>query len=558
MAYVVTARSWRPQVFADLVGQEHISRTLTNAIKADRVAHAFLFTGLRGVGKTTAARILAKALNCEKGPTPEPCNKCTNCSEITEGRSVDVLEIDGASNTGVDDVREIIENVRYQPAKSTYKIYIIDEVHMLSNSAFNALLKTLEEPPPHVKFVFATTDPQKLPATVQSRCQRYDFRRIPLGLVVERLRAIAKKQKLKISDQVLFTLAREGEGSMRDAQSLLDQISAGAEGAISDEDALAALGIADRSVVYEIGAAIVDRDPTRALEALDGVHRLGCDMRRLTRDLLEHFRNLTVAHVSRGKLLPELPDEEIETVRAQAKSFQPTDADRCFRLLLQTDDEVARSAYPKLVLEMSVLKLASLEPLVPVDDLLRRIEALGSQSGAAARPAVSRAKQAAPSGRSKASPRGGAPSAAAQESAGAAEATVAIGAEGWNGLLEFAAAKSPALGSHLATCTRAELGDKLLELEVQEGFRANYLKDPGHLTSIEALAGEFFGRPIRVVVRELARAESQAEDKGREPSAAERADAVMQHPTVKAAMDILDGELAEVRQRKARKRGGKQ
>ena len=209
MSYLVSARRWRPQTFEDLVGQEHVSRTLANAIRAGRVAHAFLFTGVRGVGKTTAARVLAKALNCEKGPTPTPCNACTNCEEITAGRSVDVLEIDGASNTGVDDVREIIENVRYQAAKSRFKVYIVDEVHMLSNSAFNALLKTLEEPPAHVKFIFATTDPHKLPATVQSRCQRYDFHRIPLRLVTERLRRIVEAEKVKISDRALFMIARE-------------------------------------------------------------------------------------------------------------------------------------------------------------------------------------------------------------------------------------------------------------------------------------------------------------------------------------------------------------
>ncbi len=367
---------------------------------------------------------------------------------------------------------------------------------MLSNSAFNALLKTLEEPPPHVKFIFATTDPHKLPATVQSRCQRYDFRRIPLGLIVERLRTIADEQKLEVSDKVLFTLAREGEGSMRDAQSLLDQITAGAEGVVSDEDALAALGIADRSVVYEIGDAIIERNPTRALEALDNVHRLGCDMRRLTRDLLEHFRNLTVTHVTGGKLLPDLPDGEVETLREQARAFEAADADRCFRLLLQSDEEVGRSAYPKLVLEMAVLRLATLEPLVPVADLLRRLESLDGR--AAGRPGGDAQSAAAPRRReqpAKRSPRGGAPSAAASVAPVAPPVSVPGaglgGAEAWPGLLAFVQQKSPALGSHLATCTRAELGDKVLELEAPEGFRANYLKDLAHVAAIEELAAEF-------------------------------------------------------------------
>jgi DNA polymerase III subunit gamma/tau len=602
MTYVVTARRWRPQVFADLVGQEHISRTLSNAIRANRVAHAFLFTGLRGVGKTTAARILAKALNCEQGPSPEPCNACTNCREITEGRSVDVLEIDGASNTGVDDVREIIENVRYRPAKSAYKIYIIDEVHMLSNNAFNALLKTLEEPPPHVKFVFATTDPQKLPATVQSRCQRYDFRRIPLGLVVERLRTIADEQELKISDRILFTLAREGEGSMRDAQSLLDQIAAGADGAVSDEDALAALGIADRSVVYEVGAAIIARDAPRALEALDGVHRLGCDMRRLTRDLLEHFRNLTVAHVSDGKLLPELPVEEVETLRDQARGIAPADADRCFRVLLQTDDEVGRSAYPKLVLEMALLRLASMEPLVPVDELLQRLETLAGNAGraggasgggsvraatAAPRGAAARAPSGARTG-SRPSPRGGAPADAAdvddasdaaaepavdldalfasgardggvrpagQPGAAAAGAEL-IGAAAWSGFCEFVRQKAPPLAAHLAACHGGALRDDVLDIEAPAGFRANYLQDATRSADMEELAAEFFGRRVRARVSVRARAEEEAAAAAGEPSQSERAATAMRHPAVRAALEILDGELAEVRQRRPREGGG--
>src|SRR5262245_13187627 len=250
MAYLVSARRWRPQTFEDLIGQEHVARTLGNAIRSDRVAHAFLFTGVRGVGKTTAARILAKALNCERGPTPTPCNVCVNCLEITAGNAVDVLEIDGASNTGVDDVREIIDNVRYQPAKSRFKIYIIDEVHMLSTSAFNALLKTLEEPPPHVKFIFATTDPHKVPHTIHSRCQRYDFKRIPLRLIVERLAHIVRSDGIEVSERALFLVAREAEGSMRDAQSMLDQVIAFAGKKVRDEDVADALGLADRSGLY--------------------------------------------------------------------------------------------------------------------------------------------------------------------------------------------------------------------------------------------------------------------------------------------------------------------
>ena len=587
MTYVVSARRWRPQVFADLVGQDHISRTLSNAIRADRVAHAFLFTGLRGVGKTTAARILAKALNCEKGPTAEPCNECSNCTEITEGRSVDVLEIDGASNTGVDDVREIIDNVRYQPAKSGHKIYIIDEVHMLSNNAFNALLKTLEEPPAHVKFVFATTDPQKLPATVQSRCQRYDFRRIPLSLVVERLREIADDQKVSVSDKVLFTVAREGEGSMRDAQSLLDQIVAGADGAVSDEDALTALGVADRSAVFDIAGGVIGKDARRVVEVLDSLHRLGCDMRRLSRDLLEHFRDLAVVHVSDGKLVPELPDEDLQVLREQARGIAPRDADRCFRLLLQTDEEVSRASSPKLVLEMAVLRLAAQEPLVPVDELVRRIESLAAGKGGASgagtigggggpvpgqRPGARRSAPGNNTPRTRRSETSALssdsattlPSPQVDSSSGfpeelpgdAPEDSVLPGVRdsgSWEGYCAFAGQRVPTLASHLATCDGGELEGNVLTIHAVEGFRANYLSDSERCAQLQELASEFFGRRVRVHIK--TRSRDRLEPGEAKPSQADRAEAAMNHPIVRAAMDILGGEVAEVRERRSRQRG---
>jgi DNA polymerase-3 subunit gamma/tau len=567
MSYLVSARRWRPQRFEDLIGQEHISRTLANAIRAERVAHAFLFTGLRGVGKTTAARVLAKALNCEKGPAPEPCNECGNCQEITEGRSVDVLEIDGASNTGVDDVREIIENVRYQAANSRFKIYIIDEVHMLSNSAFNALLKTLEEPPPHVKFIFATTDPQKLPATVQSRCQRYDFRRIPLRQIVDRLRAIADEEKIGIGDKVLYTLAREAEGSMRDAQSLLDQITAGASGEVKDEDALAALGIADRKVILDLGEAIIERRAAGALETLDAVYRQGCDVRRLTRDLLEHFRDLAVAQVSDGALLPDGPDEDRAAVVEHAGRLALADADRAFRLLLQTDDEVNRSPYPKLVLEMALIKVATMEPLVPVGDLLCRLEELegrtrsgGAAGGGAAGGGGRRPPPARRSAEERERPavpvRSAAPVAAETAGSGAGATDQAASAEvpgepqgdgSWAGFVTFVAELRPTLGVHIATCRAGEIGERKIEIEAPRGFRADYLGRRDHLNEVEELAQRFFGRNVRVAVSACDMNGAAAEPA---PSSAELADGAMRDPAVRAAIDILGGELAEVRQRR--------
>jgi DNA polymerase-3 subunit gamma/tau len=557
MAYLVSARRWRPQTFEDLIGQEHVARTLGNAIRAGRVAHAFLFTGVRGVGKTTVARILAKALNCERGPTPTPCNVCVNCQEITTGSAVDVLEIDGASNTGVDDVREIIENVRYQAAKSRFKIYIIDEVHMLSTSAFNALLKTLEEPPAHVKFIFATTDPHKLPPTVQSRCQRYDFRRIALRQVVERLRQIAQAEKIEISDAALFMLAREGEGSMRDAQSLLDQVLAGAGGTVRDEDVLDTLGLADRRVIAALADAVIARDGAAVLEPLDEAYRRGCDMRRFTRDLLEHFRNLAVAKVSGGALLPDVADEEAAALREQAQRIAAEDCDRAFRILLETDEEVAKAPYPKLVLEMALLRLAALPPLVPVDELLQRLSDLETRTrGGSAAP---RSTPTPPPTRSAAagsdSTRPATPAAVTGKAAPRPPAQSAPAADGqsWEAFVAFTRGERPTLAEHLAKCALTRLGGQDVAIEAPRGFRADYLSRRDHLAQIEELAARFYGRPMRVQVSASDAATAGSSEAPR-ATAAELTSAAMQDPAVQAAVSILGGEIAEVRERRPRRR----
>ena len=560
MTYLVSARRWRPQTFDDLVGQEHVARTLSNAIRAGRVAHAFLFTGVRGVGKTTAARVLAKALNCERGPTPTPCNECTNCKEITAGSAVDVLEIDGASNTGVDDVREIIENVRYQAAKSRFKIYIIDEVHMLSNSAFNALLKTLEEPPPHVKFIFATTDPHKLPATVQSRCQRYDFRRIPLRQVVARLRQIVDADKVAISDRALYTIAREGEGSMRDAQSLLDQVLAGAEGKVADEAVLDTLGLADRAVIAALADAVIDRDPARVLGPLDDAYQRGCDLRRFTRDLLEHFRNLAVAKVSNGAVLPDVADDEAAALRAQATRAAAADCDRAFHVLLEADEEVSRTPYPKLVLEMALLKLATLPALLPVDDLLQRLSDLEARlRGGSAPRAAGGASSAGPRTSAAPAPSSAAPprsTAAPVSAAGTTPASAPPSSGRWEDFLAFAHTERPTLADHLAKCTVRQLDDRGATLAVPRGFRFDYLSRRDHLSLIEELAGRFFGRPLRVQVEIGDAGNGSAPAEPPRASTAELTSAAMENPAVKAAVQILGGEVAEVRERRPRRREG--
>jgi DNA polymerase III subunit gamma/tau len=377
MSYLVLARKWRPQVFEDVVGQRPITQTLQNAISQNRVAHGFLFAGARGVGKTSTARILAKALNCETGPRINPCNQCKTCQEISAGTALDVIEIDGASNRGIDEIRELKENIRYTPAKSRYKIYIIDEVHMLTREAFNALLKTLEEPPPHILFVFATTEPHKIPATILSRCQRYDFKRIPLREIIECLKRIIESEKVHISQRGLLSIAQESEGSLRDAQSLLDQVISYGGKDIRDEDITEVLGLIDRKILYDTIEAIANRDPERCMEMVEHVYHYGYDLQHYCRELLQYLRNLILIKVSQHpEGLLELPEEELGILKRQAERFQSDQLDHLFNLLLKGEGEVTQSTFPRTMLEMALIRMATLRPILPIDEILKKLEVL--------------------------------------------------------------------------------------------------------------------------------------------------------------------------------------
>ena len=360
MDYQVSARKYRPGTFDDVIGQPHVVQTLVNSINTKRIAQAYLFSGTRGVGKTTVARILAKALNCERGPTGTPCGACSNCLEIAQGVSVDVMEIDGASNTSVDDVREIRENVKFAAFHGKYRIYIIDEVHMLSNSAFNALLKTLEEPPPHVVFIFATTEIHKIPATILSRCQHYNFRRIPRTEIVERLRHVMSQDQIVIEERSLMALARASEGSMRDGLSLLDQAVAFGGKTILHTDLEALLGAVPQELVRAMIQAITAQESAAALHVLAQVLDQGHDLRAYCAEVVEYIRNLLVvtvvtsSHKQQG--LIEASAEDLAQMADDAKTFSPESLQELFTIFTQAEDSLRLSAHPRFVLETAAVR----------------------------------------------------------------------------------------------------------------------------------------------------------------------------------------------------------
>ena len=395
--YQVVARRYRPQTFADLVGQTHVAQALAGAINSHRVGHAYLFTGARGVGKTSTARILAKALNCASGPTPTPCNACDMCQGIASGDDVDVLEIDGASNRGIDEMRELRQNVNMRPSRARYKIYIIDEVHMLTREAFNALLKTLEEPPEHVKFIFCTTEAEKIPVTILSRCQRFDFAGIPSRSIAERLRQIAARERFEVDEAAIDLLARRAAGSMRDGQSLLEQLLAVGEGRLSLADVHRLLGTADDSRVLDLVERLANRDPAGALEVLDAAVSEGVDVGQLIEQLFGAWRDMMVAAVGgRDDLLTHTPVERRGGLPEAAQALGLETILAALAIVEQTLARLRFSTHPRLLAEMALVRIAHLEQLEDLASLVRAVESGEAGVPTSPQPVVQGARPLAP------------------------------------------------------------------------------------------------------------------------------------------------------------------
>ena len=562
MAYQVLARKWRPKTFDEVVGQGTVMRTLKNALGSGRIGHAFLLSGARGVGKTTTARILAKALNCSKseGPTPEPCGLCASCLEIATGNSLDVQEIDGATHNGVEQVRELRESARYNPARDRFKIWIIDEVHMLSTGAFNALLKTLEEPPPRVKFIFATTEYHKIPDTILSRCQQYDFRLIPARELVTHLRQVADGEGITVSDDTLARLARTAEGSARDALSLFDQVLSFSGQTVRDEDVSALLGLIDRELLLAASRAVAAGDSLAALELVERLSDYGADYRNFTRELILHFREILLVKVAPGEhgLIAQLVPEESERLQPVAAALSEEDLLRIFEVLAKAETDLRLAQDPRVTLEMALLKIVQMQRLLPFADLVARVERMAS--GVAASPAEAAAPPR-PVVRPEPPPAPARVAVPPPPAPVVAPAAVAVAvAEGADAILQAMVAQAqtrPSLAQPLRSArAREDAGVLVLEFPSDISAFADL-----HADEYRDLARKASGRPLKIkIVAASAASAAAAPETGPEPAGAAPSpesarqrlmEEAAREPAVQEALDLFGGRVVDVRENKS-------
>jgi len=560
MSYLALARKWRPRTFDEVVGQPTVTRTLKNALSTGRIGHAFLFAGARGVGKTTTARILARALNCSagEGPTAEPCGSCPSCQEIALGSALDVQEIDGATNNSVDQVRELRESARYNPARDRFKVWIIDEVHMLSTGAFNALLKTLEEPPPRVKFIFATTEYHKIPDTILSRCQQYEFRLIPARELLDHLRQVADGEKITVSDEALARIARAAEGSARDALSLFDQVLAFSGAQVKDEDVTALLGLIDRQLLFRASQAVKDGDSRGVIELAEALAEYGADYRNFNRELLLHFRDLLLARLSRegATLLSQVLPEERDKLMALSEGFSEEDLLRAIDVLTKAETDLRWAQDPRVTLELALLKIVQMRRLMPFAELVARVERLGGAPPAPARPAPVNVPVPVPAAASapapvsapatRPEPPGAPPPAAA--AAAAPEPPPSASSDPEVILAGMLARCRPSLAQPLRAAQVRQEGETLVLAVTPELVQYATL----HADEYRELARTASGRALKIRIESGA---PPAEDTAEAAAEAERRslmDEALKEPAVREVVDLFGGKVVQVRPGKAR------
>jgi DNA polymerase-3 subunit gamma/tau len=548
MSYLVLARKWRPKVFDDVIGQEYIIQTLKNAISSGKTAHAFIFSGPRGVGKTSTARIVAKAINCKDGPTHLPCSECTNCQEISEGNSLDVIEIDAASHTGVKDIREIIENVKYLPSSGKTKIYIIDEAHMLSQSAFNALLKTLEEPPPHVLFILATTEVQKIPVTILSRCQRYDFKKVSTDKIKDRIMLVTSTENINITEETIYLIAQESDGSLRDALSLLDQLVATFGTDINHEEATRILGLLDRQLLRRAVSSIFNKDTKMCLETLNEASLKGVSPKRFAEDLLKMLRNALIIRTCGGGIISNISTEEIREIELLSNDHSIENLELLFNLMLKGAEEVQQSFYPQMALEVTLVKLTIMDTSIAIEDILKTIEKLSDKLGNANPSSYDKevshtraVKQMAKTQRDKS------PDVESKNDTKGSEDIKddnTINVEGLD-FLGFLKEKKPVIAMQLEHAESMKIGDSIIKIEFpSQSTHYDYIARKETQDTIRKLSKEFFGRDYKIVA--LA-SSSNAENTSLSDKNSKIRSQIQNTQAVQDAMEILRGRIVNIK-----------